>query len=85
MAEAFRPDTAMIDIGLPVMDGYELAGHLRARLGEACPRLVAITGYGQARDRARSRDAGFDVHLVKPVDTRRLLAGLAAASRPRSK
>lgn len=62
---AFQPDAALLDIGLPVMDGYELAQHVRARLPAV--KLVALTGYGQANDRERSRAAGFDAHLVKPV------------------
>jgi signal transduction histidine kinase len=66
-ARSFRPEIALLDIGLPVMDGYELARHLRA-LDEPALRLVAVTGYGQERDRQRSRDAGFALHLVKPVD-----------------
>jgi signal transduction histidine kinase/CheY-like chemotaxis protein len=61
----FQPDAALLDIGLPVMDGYELARHLRGRLPEV--KLVALTGYGQSNDRERSRAAGFDAHLVKPV------------------
>jgi signal transduction histidine kinase/ActR/RegA family two-component response regulator len=63
----FPPDVAFLDIGLPVMDGYELAQRLREALHSRV-RLVAVTGYGQDSDRKRSRDAGFDVHLVKPVD-----------------
>jgi CheY-like chemotaxis protein len=66
-APAFAPDLALVDIGLPEMNGYELVGHLR-RLSSAPRRIVAITGYGQATDLARSRDAGFDEHIVKPVD-----------------
>jgi signal transduction histidine kinase/ActR/RegA family two-component response regulator len=62
---AFEPDGALLDIGLPVMDGYELAKHVRARLPGV--KLVALTGYGQANDRERSRASGFDAHLVKPV------------------
>jgi CheY-like chemotaxis protein len=65
----FRPDVALLDIGLPVMDGYELAQKLRASRHSAPHlRLVAITGYGQDKDRARSRQAGFELHLVKPLD-----------------
>lgn len=65
-AEAFGPDVALLDLGLPVMDGYELAKQLRSR--DQRVRLIALTGYGQDKDRAKSREAGFDVHLVKPVD-----------------
>jgi CheY-like chemotaxis protein len=61
----FQPDAALLDIGLPVMDGYELARHVRARVPEV--KLIALTGYGQANDRERTRAAGFDAHLVKPV------------------
>jgi PAS domain S-box-containing protein len=67
----FTPEIALLDIGLPVMDGYELAERLRARFG-ATVRLVALTGYGQDADRARSRAAGFDEHLVKPIELERL-------------
>jgi PAS domain S-box-containing protein len=74
----FRPDAAVLDIGLPVMDGYELAGRLRT--SEFQPRiLVALTGYGQEHDRRRSVEAGFDAHLVKPVDVQRLIALLVGA------
>jgi PAS domain S-box-containing protein len=67
--EAFDPDIALLDIGLPVMDGYELAQHLRELREQSRPlRLVAVTGYGQESDRKRSREAGFAEHLVKPVD-----------------
>jgi CheY-like chemotaxis protein len=63
------PEIALIDIGLPKMDGYELARHIRAESrGPARPYLVAVTGYGLPEDRAKTRAAGFDLHLVKPVD-----------------
>ncbi|MDA8232673.1 MAG: ATP-binding protein [Magnetospirillum sp.] len=65
-ARTFQPDIVFIDIGLPGMDGYEVAKRLRAEHG-AKPRLVAITGYGQPQDRERSLRAGIDKHLVKPV------------------
>lgn len=68
VAEAFEPELALLDIGLPVMDGYELAMRLRERPGLEHLTLVAVTGYGQSGDRERSRAAGFDHHLVKPVD-----------------
>ena len=66
-AGEFKPQIAILDIGLPVMDGYELAGHLRGLDGLAAIKLVAVTGYGQEADRLRSAKAGFDAHLVKPV------------------
>jgi signal transduction histidine kinase len=68
IAKTFRPDICLVDIGLPVMDGYELARRLRASgdLPEGA-RIIALTGYGQDADRQRSTEAGFDVHLVKPV------------------
>jgi signal transduction histidine kinase/ActR/RegA family two-component response regulator/PAS domain-containing protein len=73
IAPAFRPDVALLDIGLPVMDGYELARRLRGMDGFATTRLVAITGYGQASDKRSSHDAGFDEHLVKPVNVDTLI------------
>jgi signal transduction histidine kinase/ActR/RegA family two-component response regulator len=66
-APDFKPDVALVDIGLPGMDGYELAGRLR-RLDVAPIRLIAVTGYGQDRDFVRTREAGFEEHLVKPVN-----------------
>ncbi len=62
------PERALLDIGLPVMNGYELATRLRERPELRGTKLVAVTGYGQKTDRARSREAGFDEHLVKPLD-----------------
>jgi two-component system, sensor histidine kinase len=64
-----------VDIGLPELDGYEVARRLRDALGNG-PRLIALTGYGQPEDRRLSRDAGFDVHLVKPVLPDQLAAAL---------
>ena len=66
-------DVALIDIGLPGIDGYEVARRVRASCGEHCPRLVALTGYGRASDRAAVKAAGFDDHLVKPCDPEDLL------------
>ncbi len=66
-AEALRPDVALLDIGLPVVDGYDLARQLRHTSGLENLRLVAITGYDQAADRERARSAGFDEHMVKPI------------------
>ena len=68
VAAEFAPDLAFLDIGLPGIDGYELAARLRRLPGLQHIHLVALTGYGQASDRRKSRDAGFDQHLVKPVD-----------------
>jgi signal transduction histidine kinase len=62
-----RPDLALVDIGLPDMEGYEVASRARATLAEACPRLVALSGFGQGKDRVRSAASGFDEHLAKPV------------------
>jgi signal transduction histidine kinase/ActR/RegA family two-component response regulator len=75
-AEA-RPQVCLLDLGLPDMDGAELARQLRARPETARALLVAVTGYGQESDRARTREAGFDHHLVKPIDLDRLQAVLA--------
>jgi CheY-like chemotaxis protein len=69
----FLPDIALLDIGLPVMDGYDLARKLKAAL-PAMPRLIAISGYGQEHDHRRSQEAGFDAHLVKPVHAAQVLA-----------
>lgn len=74
-----QPDFVLVDIGLPDLDGYEVARTLRRRLGQGI-KLVALTGYGQQADRARSSEAGFDLHLVKPVspyDVVRLLTTTA--------
>jgi PAS domain S-box-containing protein len=67
-AAGFAPDIAFLDIGLPAMDGYELARRMREQLAFPDLRLVALTGYGQDADRKRSADAGFDVHMVKPIN-----------------
>ena len=66
--DAFRPEVALIDLGLPGMDGYEVARELRSRPETKAIRLVAVTGYGQADDRRRALAAGFDQHVTKPVD-----------------
>jgi PAS domain S-box-containing protein len=73
-AAEFQPDAALLDLGLPLMDGYELARQIvAADLGGGRPVLVAVTGYGQVSDRERSLAAGFDAHVVKPVDMPRLM------------
>ncbi len=84
IATEFRPEAAVLDIGLPVMDGYELALRLRDRLAGAAPALVAVSGYGQPSDRERSRAAGFCCHFVKPADVDKItreLERIAAARR----
>jgi CheY-like chemotaxis protein len=68
-----RPDVALVDIGLPGIDGYAVARQIREAPGGGEIRLVALTGYGQPEDRRRALDAGFDTHLVKPVDPDDLL------------
>jgi len=76
--ETFVPDVAVLDIGLPVMDGYELVQQMRKRQGAASVRMIAVTGYGQPDDRARAAAAGFDAHLVKPVAIEQLVAAIEA-------
>jgi PAS domain S-box-containing protein len=76
VAAELEPDVAVLDIGLPVMDGYELAARLREAHGARGLRLVALTGFGQDQDLERSRNAGFHHHLVKPIDTDDLQAAL---------
>ncbi len=73
LAPEFHPNVAVLDIGLPAMDGYELAQQLRVELGDEAPKMIAMTGYGQEADRERARRAGFAIHLVKPVDPKALL------------
>ena len=73
----FQPDVALIDIGLPGMDGYRLAQALRERPHARDLRLIALTGYGQAEDQRKALEAGFDLHLTKPVDPDRLQSLIA--------
>lgn len=75
-ARALRPDVVLCDIGLPGMDGFAVAGTLRRHPETAATRLIAVTGYGQEEDRRRALSAGFDIHLVKPVDPQKLLGYL---------
>jgi CheY-like chemotaxis protein len=72
-----KPDVALLDIGLPDMDGYELARRIRAQPDLGGIRLVALSGYGQAEDKKRARVAGFDDYLVKPVELPALQRALA--------
>ena len=64
----YRPDVLLLDIGLPGLDGYEVAQRIRQQAALKSIMLVALTGYGQESDRQRSQNAGFDHHLVKPAD-----------------
>jgi CheY-like chemotaxis protein len=75
-ARSFAPDAILLDIGLPGLDGYHVAMALRRERAFAGVRLVAISGYGQAEDRKRAKAAGFDDHLVKPVDLGQLVSVL---------
>jgi len=80
----FQPEVVLLDIGLPEMDGYEVARRLRAQNGKHRMRLVAVTGYGQPADRRRAQAAGFDEHMVKPVEPAALqdfLRGVQAEGR----
>jgi CheY-like chemotaxis protein len=85
IAAECRPDVALIDIGLPDLDGYEVARRLRAAPGGRRMGLVAITGYGQPEDQKRAFEAGFDAHLTKPMaisDLERLLNNPTPAGPP---
>jgi signal transduction histidine kinase len=77
VSDSFRPQVAILDVGLPVMDGYALAQALRARSKGEPPVMIALTGYGQSEDKRRSEEAGFSLHLVKPVSAELLLGFLA--------
>jgi signal transduction histidine kinase len=78
-AASQRPDVALVDIGLPGIDGYEVARRMRANPDTHHIRLIALTGYGLAEDQRRVLDAGFDLHLVKPVDVEHLLQAIGSA------
>lgn len=78
IAREFRPQAALLDLGLPVMDGFELAARLRELPGLGDIKLVAVTGYGRPRDLERTKQAGFDDHVVKPIAVMRIEAVLAA-------
>jgi signal transduction histidine kinase/DNA-binding response OmpR family regulator len=83
-AQSFQPEVVLLDIGLPGLDGLEVARRLRAMNLSPRPMLVALTGYGQNDDVQRSREAGFDHHLVKPTDPQALIALLASTPKPES-
>jgi CheY-like chemotaxis protein len=77
VAAEFHPSVILLDLGLPVLDGYEVIRRLRAEPDLRSIPVIAVTGYGGEDDRARTRDAGFDFHLVKPVQIDVLLAILS--------
>jgi len=77
---AVQPDIALVDVGLPDIDGYELARRIRAQPGGSRAHLVAVTGYGGAEVKREAELAGFDVHLTKPIDIQGLNAVLTAYS-----
>jgi signal transduction histidine kinase/CheY-like chemotaxis protein len=83
LAASLNPDVALVDIGLPGLDGYEVARRIRAHADGRPIRLIALTGYGQAEDRLRALDAGFDAHVTKPVFPERL-AEIIGGTSPRS-
>ena len=76
-----RPDLILLDIGLPGMDGYEVARCIRRRPGSESIVLVALTGHGQEEDRRRSAEAGFNHHLTKPVDPAALFSLISSVPR----
>jgi CheY-like chemotaxis protein len=79
---SFTPHVAVLDLGMPGMDGYELAERIQKEPGRRIPTLVALTGWGQPDDRARIEAAGFNLHLVKPVKLAELAGGLRDVERP---
>jgi len=78
--QRLRPDAVLLDIGLPTIDGYLVAEHIRAHPENGGTMIVAVSGYGQQQDRERSRSVGFDYHVVKPIDPA-VLAGLVGSLR----
>jgi CheY-like chemotaxis protein len=86
MAEAFRPDAILMDIGMPGMNGFDACARIRERAWARDVFVVALTGWGQDEDKQRSRAAGFDRHLVKPVEPamlEKLIVALPARDTPR--
>ena len=78
-AATFQPEVILLDVGLPRLNGYEAARRSREPQGHKAPTLVALTGWGQEEDRRRTKEAGFDAHLVKPVDFAALTKLLAVS------
>jgi CheY-like chemotaxis protein len=82
LAQVFAPQVAVLDIGLPGMNGYEVARRLKNHGADAPALLIALTGYGQKEDRARSQEAGFHHHFVKPADPRVIQSAIAGWAPP---
>jgi CheY-like chemotaxis protein len=82
VAQTFRPDTMLLDIGMPELNGYEVARALRQEPWGSSITLIALTGWGQGSDRQRAIDAGFDRHLTKPIDPDALEAILSQGDVP---
>ncbi len=82
VADGFRPEVILLDIGMPGMNGFEVARRLQERKRTPRPLVVALTGWGRPADEARSREAGFDLHLVKPVEEEQLRQLLEGSPRP---
>lgn len=80
MLRDFQAEAAVLDLGLPVLDGFELARKIQEEFPTNTPRLIAVTGYGQQHDRERSADVGFTDHLVKPIDIRAMVAAIERPS-----
>jgi len=85
VCEAFRPDIVLMDITMPNMDGYEAARRIRAEEWGVAPLLIALTGWGRDRDIEAARDAGFDGHLLKPVDPESLVQVITDLQAKRAK
>jgi DNA-binding response OmpR family regulator len=80
VAEQFRPDVILMDVGMPRLNGYEATRRIREQPWGKATVIVALTGWGQEEDRRKSREAGFDEHFVKPLDHSELLNRLRAVS-----
>jgi CheY-like chemotaxis protein len=85
LAERHRPDLLLLDIGLPGLSGYEVCSRIRSRDWGRGIEIFALTGWGQEEDRRRTREAGFDGHLIKPVDPEKLHRLLSSLSRLRQR
>ncbi len=81
LTESFQPDIAILDIGMPGLNGYEVAGRLRGSGSHGALVLIALSGWGQRQDKIRAAEAGFDHHFTKPVDWTQLLSTLSSAER----